>query len=415
MFMLVLGGTGFYFYQKQNTPGTPTNSTQSSQNSLTSNPETAKTPNEANNKPKEENLTSAPNPETQISSASFDADPNTDVIVFKECNMMLKVNKNTQPIAISSKFEDEDNVGFSLNIGGYIGEYREPTNQTILCRKDEFVKSEKLKQAENAPEWLKKIDLKKSIKSEYLSQTYPYFYFNDNNLFYSIKAWDTVSVPDQNNPGIYRDLSIISSFKIGIDETDKYNKIKIFDLDSNMFQNIPKINDLNNITQTIQDLNFIGCSEISKSYNIGSWKCFITDQDYNPIVDMSDEEFVNSNGFLMKGKRSDKSVFLVSKTSLNGGGILYNIYNFDFKTGANKLEKEFLLTNDSYSFLFNKNSVTYLFKKNYDGEDCARGKSGIEVKPCIKKDSDYQIYLKAYNDEQAKNKAAQAELAKYLE
>ena len=89
VFILILGSVGIYFYQRQKTPTISTNTIQTTQSSLTSNQEPAKTSNEANDKPKEENLTST----------SFDADPNTDVIVFKECGISLKL-QNLTPVKI---------------------------------------------------------------------------------------------------------------------------------------------------------------------------------------------------------------------------------------------------------------------------------------------------------------------------
>jgi len=51
----------------------------------------------------------------------------------------------------------------------------------------------------------------------------------------------------------------------------------------------------------------------------------------------------------------------------------------------------------------------------YADVECMKYMEGEETKKCFKSEEYYQKYIKEYNDEQAKNKAAQAELAKYLE
>ena len=115
IFILILTSVGFYFYQKNNKStitSTPA-PTPISQNSLISNVEQPKNLNTSENKPKEQNLTSLINLENQISSASFDADPNTDVIVFEECNIVLKIKKSLINSKINSYSKTNTGVGWS--------------------------------------------------------------------------------------------------------------------------------------------------------------------------------------------------------------------------------------------------------------------------------------------------------------
>jgi hypothetical protein len=389
IFILTLGGTGLYFYQKQNTPIIPPNVNQTTQNSLTLNTEPVKTPNEANIKPKEESLTSSSIPENQISSASFDADPNTDVIVFKECNMVFKVDKNSSITSVSKSSQNDDSIVYGLLISS---NYK----VRISCGTNPFYSGEKkLNQNGKIPDWIKKAFVNNNSNN---FDNFDY-YFKQNGLFYQISEIAN------------KDKNVISSFKLGIDNIDNYNKLKIFNLDENSFNNVQTFDEFNKNQKinNVTAVNIIGCSETANIGILRSNKCFILNQDFNPIIDFTEQMTKltgeDYRGTLLVGKKKNGGNFILVKQNTD-----YQETYYVYELNYSGIEMKYVKT------VYKRFSATSdLGLDDLVDRGCAEGKTGENLKPCFKKSSDFQDYIKPYEEELAQNKAAQAELAKYLE
>jgi len=393
VFIIILSGISFYFYQKQSNPVNiaPTNTTQSSQSSFTSNPEPVKTSDEANIKPKEESLTSA----------SFDADPNTDVIVFEECGISLKVNKMDGLKVYSGKFKDVPDT-YKLFVAGANQQDKESSfmNSVISCGKEKFESGTPPIKTTKVPVWLE------PYQNYFQFEQIPYN--RDNLIGFKFQNLNfTIEVPQINSTKPF----LISSIKFDTKNIATTSLIPIFDL--NPILNNPAI-DYENFQKNfkpVQDIDLIGCNGILRNS-----LCVLRNDKLEPILDLW--TFVDFNGYLentpfpnktfwgsivYKGRKTPNGRYLITK--FDNSCVSFMVYDFDFKSGIfNKVKRsaDCISTNVEYDQVDNS-----CFDRLVDRGEIA--------KQCFKKDSDYQTYLKAYNEEQANNKAAQAELAKYLE
>jgi hypothetical protein len=361
IFILILGGVGFYFYQKQNTVKSETAPTP--QNSLTLNPETAKTPDEANNKPKEGNLTSS----------SFDADPNTDVIVFKECNMVLKLkNDSDLRFYITGTKSKAILSMYAVTPPSLL--------HSLSCSSGKSDKAENAANFLETPVWLKKLSENYKLKLTGFTGTKTWSNdFQYNNLYYSLYS-------------SYDD--IFSSAKFGIEIPNSLKQVKVIDLEELSKMGFPTITEYQNTNpKTLKDIDLIGCSEASP-YKY----CFITDEDLNPLIDIEKSElkisktslagYQISDTYLSKGRKTDKSRYLIA-TYKHICGDYINVFEFNFIKGT--------ITEPAPN-------------TNFNNVQC----SGKEIlnEPTDQERKQIENLAKI---EQVKHKAAQVELAKYLE
>jgi hypothetical protein len=383
IFILILGSVGFYFYQKQN-PTAP-----DVQNSLTSKEEQAKKPDNSS--------TSVTNPEAQISTASFDADQNTDVIVFEECGISLKVEKTDGLFVLKKRNEL------------FIGIKNKKWIEILECNDSDFTSKRPLKDDQEYLKWLKNLIPQSEIYQNPPNWSLmPSYYFKHDKLYYIFSR--TIDSPNK---------SIISSLKF---DTSINNNVSVFipvDIVNLLEKSVPSVEEYNKKPQSAKDLFLLGCTTNGKILNSSfisgktdttSVRCLVTDENWNPLFKL---DFAQGS-ILGKNSLNENAKYILSEDdfSISSGDVMCSqiieVIKFDFETGLVSKVK----TRQPITFIrcagFNQSSNTICDPSiEYESPP-------LDIK-CFKKDSDYQTYIKEYNEEQAKNKAAQAELAKYLE
>jgi len=384
VFILTLGVVGFYLYQKQNIPTTQTNLTQPSQNSLTSNPEPSKTSIEANNKPKEENLVSKTLsvPSTKIPTSNFEADPNVNTVVFKECNVSLKLNASKDLIVFKNKKFDTTASTALLIMG--TNKDNKLFTEGIACSKSEN-SSNTYTRTSKYPKWLEEYKDKLDLKQENTGELSLHFKIDDN--YFTI-------TPNLN-------LNLISSVLFRTDNQSSSNSLKIIDLSETKFQNLLEQKKYIAPVKKIKDINLIGCD-----YSIFHFvydDCIVADENYEPLFSLD-----ASSHMIQKGLKTDKSRYLIYYF---GDVCVSNasVSEYNFVTG--KLD-----TVDTGGVLRFSGCADLTTNEMQIDADCFNSsKRGTDSKKCFKNPDEYEKYLKEYNDEQAQNKTSDAKLAKYLE
>ena len=170
--------------------------------------------------------------------------------------------------------------------------------------------------------------------------------------------------------------------------------------------------DIPNVEEFIKESKR-GVSDIDITCDIYPYKCYIFDQNNNPIVDLSSiDSDIGPRWY--RGKKNGENIrYVYKKAGTDYCGYFITVYEFNFKE-------------DSLKPISDLNGIScpgigIIASTQFNNDFVDFGNCYDEIftiakpKQCFKKDSDYQTYLKAYNDEQAKNKAAEKELAKYLE
>ena len=400
IFIIILGSVGFYFYQK-NDKSTITSTpaqTPISLNSLTSNLEESKVSTELNNKPKEQNLTSATNPENQISSASFDADPNTDVIVFEECGISLKVNKvqNLKAYYHRDQINGLKNSKVLILTYNY-SETNSPSQKkfysdSIACG-EEYSKTSQLVKADKLPPWLS--PFKNAINFEFDGSN---IYFKVNNSSYKLTD---VQI---NNFKTF----VITSIKFNTENVNKSATIPVTNLSKILETNFT-LSDYEKNYKKVKDISILGCNE----YVFLSNFCFLVDENSNPIFDLNqykskEGNYIFAASFLSIGKKSLNGRYVINDYG-DVCAVSTFVYEFNFSSGSIEA------INSNKTLQQSSCADMELNEMQVDAECFKNSKKGADAKNCFKISKEYQTYLKAYNDEQAKKKAAEKELAKYLE
>jgi hypothetical protein len=392
VFVLILGGAGFYFYQKENTASPSPDSTSAAQNTLT----------------------------------NFEKDQSKYVIEFKECNMTLKVHNPDQIQVYYRKLPDQIHA---LLISPYSSDKYYRNQEAIICGDTQTKTISILKRQQDTPAavipfWL--LEYQSNLKINQSDFSPPgYLNFKYGDLFYEYKFFDSgvnflsLLLPSTTN---HQTKSNISSIKFDTNVNNNFNLVPIINIDNQTKQNTTFIINYYKNLKPIEDISLFGCDD--KFSFIDFRNCTILDQNENPIALLNDSEnkfSIDNFTEVELGKKTDSGRYIITKFE-NLCTKTVNVYNFNFIDGSFKKEV-YLDTLNTRECLTNQKdsefALNWVFSdkdlNKYADVECFRYLEGEKVRKCFKSEEYYQKYIKEYNDEQAKNKAAQTELSKYLE
>jgi hypothetical protein len=224
--------------------------------------------------------------------------------------------------------------------------------------------------------------------------------------------------------------SIISSLKFGTDTTSNAKVIAPLDILNLLKKPVPSVEEYNKKPQSSKDVFLLDCSSYGKILNpsylsiyTNENKCIVTDENWNPLfkLDFSQASILGKNIL----NENVKYILSEDDYSITGDDVvcsqIIEVYKFDFKSGLvlKVKTKQPIIFNQCVGF--NLKPEILISEEAFLSLDINCDPSmGLEKFipldfKCFKKDTDYLTYIKAYNDEQAKNKAAEAELGKYAE
>jgi len=300
MFILILGGVGFYFYQKQNTP------------------------------------TTLPNTPTNVQSAlaNFDRDQSTNIIEFKECNMTIKVYN---PDQIQVYYRTLPDQSHALLISPYTSDTYYRNQEAIICSKTQTNPSYVLSRGKDAqasviPSWM--LEYQSQIKISQGAFSPPgYLNFKYGDLFYQYKFFDSgfggnifnfllPSTTSQSKPNI-------SSVKFDTSSNNKFSLVPTINIDKQTKQNTPYIINYYKNLKPIEDISLFGCDD---KFNFIDYRnCTILDQTENPLALLNDSEnkfSIDSFTEVELGKKTETGRFVLTKL-VNSCTKTVNIYDFN--------------------------------------------------------------------------------------
>jgi len=159
------------------------------------------------------------------------------------------------------------------------------------------------------------------------------------------------------------------------------------------YQNIPTLDAYNQNPKSITDFNIVGsCSPENVVNLVDDSKCFVTDSALNPIIDFSNSIAGDTVITLKKGGKNMNGSYLILTESAEFTD-KYTVFNFNFETGLKLILKFVSPTDQSSSLGFGEADF-----------DCLNSKIGIQAKACFKTETDFQEYLKIYNQDRLKIK-----------
>jgi len=397
IFILILGGTGFYFYQKQNLFSSSNNFTQGNSTKV-----------EEPQKPE-----------------PFVGDEISDVIIWQECDLAIRVRK-LHPESRIYKYSQESKIYNKQQQP--IQEFKEDflimnffvskSNYQISCYPKQYNKNVstnylstygKLSKIANPTSQLasqlsfftdqKKVDIKYNFSGQ--DNEFPVLSYQINSESPSTSSRDII------------DLNVIKDV-VSINETEFKDKLQpTTSISTNC-------TDESNDSRSAEYLKLLGC--------------FLFDQNGIPIYNLTyssnkaQEIYKNSGYDETKGRTKDylSGLFGSTEYSPTFGRITSEGQYLSYTYGDSCGSSVYI-----YEFGFKERKISEIDGGSYSGcagidlsgdgnivdIDCFSkfGNVGQKAKSCFKNTKDFDKYIKEYNQEQTKNDQTRAELAKYLE
>lgn len=326
----------------------------------------------------------------------FIDDKNNLVVNFEDCNTSLKVRELSHFKIFSKTLTLDDKskvVGLFISADLSKDSRLERVSEKIICTKNKVLTTESTSTSDRIINFTEDLgsQLERSLgidtSDAFNERPRKHFSSGERDGYYydyKIFPW---SKDDSN--------AIITSIQSDIVTDSKYKYMDIVDLDkvaNNQFLNQSNLGQNKNIVAIGCDKNL----QENLDYNI----CKIWNRQKGIFFDLKDFD----REFVFEGKSYMDNQFLIFKSSDNCKD-RYKVYNYN--TESNQLNDLNIGIDFKYCIAIEQGTLLEV--------NCPTSDIGPDAKKCFKKDSDYQTYIKEYNEEQAKNKATEAELAKYLE
>ena len=372
IFILILGSAIYYFNYNKNL---------TTQNSLTSSLGQTKSLGVPNNRLEEENLTLKP----------LIADQAHNVETLDECGLSVKYPKE---LSYADIFKNSPEMLKDINL-----------NDEYFLSKREFGVSKKLDSYSlgdyvfgSNQEFNVTIDCKNSQTQT--PQPKSASDFIDTKFVKEVSSFEEKYDNWSGGSGTKKGETILLHNGTKIKITDEHSLFKTFDLKIQPVL-LNKNLDTANLSK-ISDIGLVGCEN-----NATQITCSIIDQNKNTIKTLftknNDSNQDIPESYL--GKKSALGRYIITKF-FDGCNEQNTISEFNFQTAQQQN-----IENANFYIKDCVNSTYFLEMTNCEtsGEYKELGRK------CFKSESKYQGYVKEYRDEQALNKSARAELAKYLE